>query len=409
MDNLSIFGWMVLVVSWVIALGWTWRVGVAIRGFRKMPNLLKRPVDRGGTRASGSPVLSVVVPARNEEKAIEATLRSLLGVIGVVLEIVAVDDRSTDATGRIMDRLAAEIKGGQLATPHSFKVIHIDNLPAGWMGKTHAMATGARLTTAPWLLFTDGDVKFREDSLARALTYVDRVAADHLVLFPTLILRSLSERMMMGFLQVFAVWCSRPWRAGDPNSQRDFLGIGAFNMIRRSVYESVGGFEALRMEVLEDLRLGYEVKKHKFRQHVVFGNNLVRIHWGEGAMGIVNNLTKNAFAIFRFHLGLIVAAMVGVALLCVLPFLGFFFIQSGGIWILLPTAVIVLALAAMYGFYKQFTGSSVFYALTFPFAACLFLYALGQSLTTTLRGGGVTWRGTFYPLQELKKQCGPLW
>jgi glycosyltransferase involved in cell wall biosynthesis len=409
MDNLSILGWTILVVGWVIALGWTWRVGVSIWGFRKIPDLLKRPVIRGGAGTSGSPVLSVIVPARNEEKAIEATLRSLLGVIGVVLEIVAVDDRSTDNTGRTMDRLAAEIKSGKTETAHAFKVIHIDNLPAGWMGKTHAMATAARQTTAPWLLFTDGDVKFREDSLARVLGYVDQVAADHVVLFPTLILRSRGERMMMGFLQVFAIWCTRPWRASNPDARRDFLGIGAFNMIRRSVYESIGGFEALRMEVLEDVRLGYEVKKRKFSQHVVLGHNLVRIHWAEGAMGIVNNLTKNAFAIFRFHLWLIVAAMIGVGLLCVLPFLGVFFIQSGGSWILLPSVVTLLALAAMYEFYKQFTGTSTFYALTFPFAACLFLYALGQSLTMTLRGGGVTWRGTFYPLQELKKQCGPLW
>ena len=409
MDNLSIFGWMILVVSWVIALGWTWRVSVAIRGFARMPDLLKRPVNRSVTRAGDSPVMSVVVPARNEEKAIETTLRSLFRVIGVPLEIVAVDDRSTDGTGRIMDHLAEEIKNGKTATRHSYKVIHIDNLPAGWMGKTHAMATAARLTTAPWLLFTDGDVMFREDSLARALTYVDRVAADHLVLFPTLTLRSRGERMMVGFLQVFAVWCSRPWRASNPNSPRDFLGIGAFNMIRRSTYESIGGFEALRMEVLEDLRLGYEVKKRKLRQHVVMGHNLLRIHWAEGAMGVVNNLTKNAFAIFRFHLWLIVAAMVGVGMLCVLPLLGLFFIQSGGLWIVFPSLIMLLALAAMYEFYKRYTGTSFVYALTFPFAACLFLYALGQSLTMTLRGGGVTWRGTFYPLQELRKQCGPLW
>ena len=265
-----------------------------------MPDLVKRPVNRNAMGVGDDPVLSVVVPARNEEKAIEATLRSLFRVIGVPIEIVAVDDRSTDGTGRIMDRLAEEIKSGRTVTSHGYKVIHVDNLPAGWMGKTHAMATGARLTTAPWLLFTDGDVKFREDSLARALTYVERAAADHLVLFPTLILRSRGERMMMGFLQVFAVWCTRPWRAPEPECAEDFLGIGAFNMIRRSTYESIHGFEAQRMEVLEDLRLGYEVKKRKFSQHVVFGHNLVRIHWAEGAMGIVNNLTKNAFAIFRF-------------------------------------------------------------------------------------------------------------
>jgi len=108
-------------------------------------------------------------------------------------------------------------------------------------------------------------------------------------------------------------------------------------------------------------------------------------------------------------LWLIVAAMVGVALLCVMPLLGLFFVQSGGLWVVVPSVVILLMLAAMYEFYRRYTGTSIFYVLTFPAAACLFLYALGQSLMRTLRGGGVTWRGTFYPLQELKKQCGPLW
>ncbi len=221
MDNLSIFGWMILVVSWVIVLGWTWRVSVAIRGFADA-GPVEEARESKRNESGDSPVLSVVVPARNEEKAIETTLRSLFRVIGVPLEIVAVDDRSTDGTGRIMDHLAEEIKSGKTATKHSYKVIHIDNLPAGWMGKTHAMATAARLTTAPWLLFTDGDVTFREDSLARALTYVDRVAADHLVLFPTLTLRSRGERMMVGFLQVFAVWCSRPWESFEPEFAAGF-------------------------------------------------------------------------------------------------------------------------------------------------------------------------------------------
>ena len=101
--------------------------------------------------------------------------------------------------------------------------------------------------------------------------------------------------------------------------------------------------------------------------------------------------------------------MMGVALLCVLPLLGLFFIQSGGLWAVLPSVVILMALAAMYEFYRRYTGTSLLYAFTFPYAACLFLYALGRSLTMTLRRGGVTWRGTFYPLQELKKQSGPLW
>ena len=378
MDNLSIFGWMILIVSWVIALGWTWRVAVAIPGLATMPDLLKKAVNRSAPRAGDNPVLSVVVPARNEEKAIEATLRSLFRVIGVPIEIVAVDDRSTDGTGRIMDRLAEEIKDGRTVTAHRYKVIHIDSLPAGWMGKTHAMATGARADDCAMAVVhrwrrevSRGFAGARADLCGSCgggppcafsdfdfaqsrRTHDDWISAG---------IRGVVLAAMESSRPECAARFSRHWRVQyDP----------------QETYESIRGFEALRMEVLEDLRLGYEVKKRKFRQHVVFGHNLLRIHWAEGAMGIVNNLTKNAFAIFRFHLRLIVAAMVGVALLCVMPLLGLFFIQSGGLWVVVPSVVILLALAAMYEFYKRYTGTSAFMRSHFPLPHAYFFMRWGS-------------------------------
>jgi cellulose synthase/poly-beta-1,6-N-acetylglucosamine synthase-like glycosyltransferase len=133
-------------------------------------------------------------------------------------------------------------------------------LPPGWLGKTHAMALGARHATGEWLLFTDGDVLFHRDALRRALEYATHSGADHMVLLPTILLRSFGERMMVAFLQVLSVWPLRLWRVPDPRAQRDAIGVGAFNMIRREVYDAVGGWEALRMEVIEDLALGRRVK-----------------------------------------------------------------------------------------------------------------------------------------------------
>jgi glycosyltransferase involved in cell wall biosynthesis len=401
------FAWLALIVNWMVALAWIWRVTEAIRGLSSIPDLFAED-ESGETRTGEVPRLCVVVPARNEEKAIEATLLSLLEIEGLELEIVAVDDRSTDATGKIMDRLSAQWSDAARTTQR-LRVIHITDLPAGWMGKTHAMAVAARTTTAPWLLFTDGDVQFRHDSLARAMRFAERERADHLVLFPTLILRSWGERMMIGFLQAIAVWTSRPWRVGDPSSRRDFLGIGAFNMIRREVYDAMGGFEALRMEVLEDLRLGYEVKRNGFSQRVVFGHELIRIHWGEGAFGIVNNLTKNAFAVFRFRVALLMAALCGLIVVCIVPFFELFWDLLRGGAIAAASVPVMLCLVVLYRFYRRFTGSSVLYAFTFPLAALLFLFAILKSLSLTLFRGGVMWRGTLYPLRELRKQCGPLW
>src|SRR5882757_2545704 len=202
-----------------------------------------------------------------------------------------------------------------------YVVEHIRELPAGWLGKPHAMARGAAMATGEWLLFTDGDVVFAEDTLARALTYIESEGADYLLVVPTAVTRSAGEAMMLPFLYVLSIWGPRLWRMRDPQS-RDEIGVGAFNLMRRSTYEAVGGWERLRMEVLEDVRMGYLIKQAGFAMRVATGRNLVRIRWAHGAWGVVTNLSKNVFAAFRFRLGLMVAGTVATAVMCLLPFAG---------------------------------------------------------------------------------------
>ena len=244
-----------VVFSWLIALVWTERVLSVARNLPGVPNLLDQPNAPAPCPLHPAPCITVIVPARNEAAAIEATLRSLLAQT-IPLEILAVDDRSTDGTGVLMDRIAAE-------TPPAGKylsVIHIDALPAGWLGKPHAMALAARQAATPWLLFTDGDIVFREDTLERALRYAQD-AADHLVLLPTLILNTAGESMMAAIFQSLTLLAWRPWKIADPRARRESIGMGAFNLVRSDVYRAVGGFEAAPLEVLEDLRLGYAIKR----------------------------------------------------------------------------------------------------------------------------------------------------
>ena len=158
------------------------------------------------------PLMSVIVPARNEAAGIAATLHSLLAAEGVDLQIVAVNDRSSDQTGTIMEGLVGE--GG--VPGKTLQILHVTELPPGWLGKTHAMGLAAQHATAEWLLFTDGDVLFHPDALRRALVYAISSDADHLVLLPTILLRSWGERMLVAFLQVLSIWALRPWRVPDP-------------------------------------------------------------------------------------------------------------------------------------------------------------------------------------------------
>lgn len=387
-----------IVLNWLVALLWTWRSTVARRNFPKLANLLNeiyaKPIEPG-RQAS----ITVIVPARNEEKAIEQTLRSLLAQESVSIEILAVDDRSTDKTGEIVDRIAAEAREeGKIIT-----AIHIEELPSGWMGKTHAMALAARQATAPWLLFTDGDILFRKDCLRRAIAYAEN-EADHLVLFPTLVLKSAGERMILSAVQVLSCLATRPWKTPDPRSRESF-GIGAFNLIRTDVYRSIGGFEANPMEVLEDIKLGYQVKRHGFRQHVVLGRDLIRVHWAAGTLGVVRNLTKNVFAVFRFRPWILLAACITIAVFCLTPFCGLF-----GPWIMIAASIAALGSALeIYRYCERYiNGVSMGYLLLLPVAACIIVYTLLRSMVVTLARRGVEWRGTFYPLAELRKNAGPL-
>jgi cellulose synthase/poly-beta-1,6-N-acetylglucosamine synthase-like glycosyltransferase len=306
-----------------------------------------------------------------------------------------------------MDALEQEVRAAHVR----YVVEHVRELPAGWLGKPHAMVRGADRATGEWLLFTDADVVFAEDTLAHALAWLEREGGDHLLVVPTVMARSAGEAMMLPFLHVLSIWGPRLWRVADPRS-RDAVGVGAFNLMRRSTYEAVGGWERLRMEVIEDLRMGYLIKQAGFVSRVVTGHNLVRIRWAHGAWGVVTNLTKNVFAAFRFRIGLSIAGAVAIAVMGLLPFAG---IVLGAGWDrawLWPSLVSLVALGALYWRYRRFADPNgpltMLWLLTFPAAALLFVYAMARSTVLTLVRGGVVWRGTFYPLGELRKHAGPL-
>jgi glycosyltransferase involved in cell wall biosynthesis len=390
-----------LVVGWGVALLWATRSVGWLRGMSRLPDLVQEEtVPVCGT-------VSVIVPARNEGQSVGSGLRSLLASKGVGLEVIAVDDRSTDETGLVMDALEREVPDAGVR----YLVDHIDELPAGWLGKPHAMARGADLATGEWLLFTDADVVFAEETLARALAWLEREGGDHLLVVPTLVAGSAGESMMLPFLHILSIWGPRLWRVSDPHA-RDAVGVGAFNLMRRTTYDAVGGWQRLRMEVIEDLRMGYLIKRAGFRSRVVTGRNMVRIRWAHGAWGVVNNLTKNVFAAFRFRIGLMVAGTVATAVLCLPPFAG---IVMGSVWDgawLWPSAVSLVALAALYWRYRRFVdpngAATMLWLLTFPAAALVFVYAMVRSMVLTLVRGGVVWRGTFYPLRDLRAHVGPL-
>ncbi len=389
-------------LSWLLALGWLWRAITALRGIPRLPDLTRiDPSALPPLSGNAEPHLTVVVPACNEENSIQATLRSLLASTGLRLEIIAADDRSTDRTGAWMDQVAEALASGG---PHRLKVLHLRELPAGWLGKPHAMALAAKQATAPWLLFTDGDVMFHPRALELGLRHALALNADHLVLTPTLILKTTGEAAMLAALNALAQWTIRLWKVGDPRA-RDFIGVGGFNLVRREVYTRLGGFEALRMEVVDDLRFGWLVKRAGFRQRVALGAGLVRIRWLQGVLGVVHLAEKNAFAVYRYRVGLTLLACLGLAVQVVWPLAA---LAAGG-WASVAGLVTYASIGLAYAANRRVTQVSPWLAVFFAPATAIVLFATVRSMILALKRNGVEWRGTRYPLEELRRHAGRGW
>jgi len=384
---MNLFHW---ITGGLLALIWLSRVIEAGLGVRTLADISQPAWDRKPLTAAGSPRVAVIVPARNEEDSIAQALRRLLALDYDSFQVVAINDRSTDRTGEIMNEVATASHG-------RLKVVHIRELPPGWMGKAHAMWTAARQTDADWLLITDADVMFRSDCLRRAMAYAEAESADHLVVLPHVLMERPGEKMMLSFFQVLFAFGHRPWKVANPKT-KDHMGVGAFNLVRRSTYEAIGTYERLRFEVVDDMKLGKVIKNAGFRQRVVFGDNLIEIRWARGARGVVNNLTKNFFAVMSFQIWRALLGCAGMAILNLMPFVGLVFAPGGA---RVPYALATGSVFLLYtGLWRQ-VEIHPWYFLLHPISTLLFIYTMLRSMFFTLWQGGVEWRGTFYPLDEL--------
>ncbi|MDQ3555714.1 MAG: glycosyltransferase [Gemmatimonadota bacterium] len=341
-----------------------------------------------------APSLSVVIAARDEARNIEAALRSVLAQAYPRLEVVVVDDRSTDGTGEILDRVARE--DGRL------RVIHVRELPPGWLGKNHALQRGAEAAGGELILFTDADVVLDPTALARAVRYLRERGLDHLTAAPDVRMPGwLLQSFAVAFSVFFALF-ARPWRARDPDS-RAHVGIGAFNLLRADAYRAMEMHAPIRMRVDDDMKLGKLVKTHRLRQDFVVGHGMLSVEWYASLAELVRGLTKNAFAAVDFRVSVVVVATVGQIACFLWPFLAVWILDGPARWL---NAAAVVFLLALYAGTARLQGGRPVLAVTFPVAVLLFLFILWRSTLLTLLRGGVEWRGTHYPLAELRAGGG---
>lgn len=337
------------------------------------------------------PLVTVIVPARNEAPSIEQGLRALCNQTYENLEVIVVNDRSTDRTAEVIAKVRQDHP--------MLRVITIAALPEGWLGKTNAMHVGAREAQGEFLIFTDADVCFEKTTISRAVHVINEQRLDHLALVfqnstKGRLLNALITDIGIGLLMLF-----KPWRVAVQKS-RYFIGVGAFNMVRAATYHALGGHEKISMQAVDDVFLGKMIKQHGFRQNCLLAYEYVSVPWYESVDELISGLMKNVYAVFHYRLSWALGTVALVVLFYIAP-LFLIFLTTGVTRYLFILAILIRIGVSGAGMHKAgLPAGAIICLLMTPF---IIIYIMLRALWTTTRQGGITWRGNFYPLETLKQ------
>jgi GT2 family glycosyltransferase len=379
-----------------IAFSWLLAAIDLARGALVIPSLnqtqLRAPVfAHSGGNPQAAPRVSILFSALDEAEKLPAALTTFLAQDYPDYEVIAVDDRSEDETGKILEATAR-------GNPR-LQVVHITSLPAGWLGKPHGLQKAFEHSTGEWLVLTDADVRFAPNVLRTTIALAEEKHWDHLTLLCHAEMFTLGEKIAMTFFAMSFMLGLRPWRASDPKS-RAYIGVGAFQLLRRSAYEKMGTHRRLAMEVVDDVKVGKLVKEAGLRSGVARAGRAVTVHWHAGLGNIIRGTTKNFYATTGFRLWVAVGQVAGNLLMFVLPWVALPLVHG---WArIFAVMAIVLPVTAQAGAAREFD-ESPFYAVTQPLGALIVCWMIVRSTFVTLRQGGIRWRGTFYAIEELKR------
>lgn len=379
-------------IAWVLLFclgGWITHALLMMRTTR----ILRSLESMTHPEPSQWPCLSVIVPALNEQDTIEAAMQSLLAEDYPNLQILLINDRSTDQTGAIIDRMAAQ---DSRITP-----IHIHTLPEGWLGKVHALHQGMLQARGEWVLLTDADVHFRPGTLRKAVAFAIAEQRDFVTALPDIQTRSFwlqATAMALGELMGIA---AKIWEIGQPHSQ-SFAGVGPFNLIRRSFFEHTPGFSWIKMEVSEDLGIGLMMQQAGARMAIFNGRNQLLWTWYPTLRDMFKGLEKNIFPLigqYRYSTALTFSVLLWLTVLA--PFAAFFPHGISWLWIV---GAVALSLHFVYAYvYSRWLNFPVWAGIFLPVGKLILSVILLNSAWMCWRRNGVVWRGTLYPLAQLRE------
>ena len=355
----------VVLAFWVVALATT------LLNLLVIPKLQPRSPRR-------FPRVSVIVPARDEERSIERTVRALLAQTYPDLELIVVNDRSADATGAILARFAG------------ITVLDNEEPPPGWLGKPWALHQGSLRATGELLLFVDADVIYQPGLVAEAVAYFETRDIALLSVFPALELRGFWEHVVMPHLAMFAFSFLPLWLGNRTRIVRLAIGGGTGNLVRRDLYLAAGGHEALRDAVIDDVGLARLMRREGHRTEVIRAEQSVSVRMYHGLREIVDGFTKNAFAAFGYSY---LVTLPGFVLAAIVHLLPYGMAVMGNRVALLTVGVIALTRVILYRAIGYRLDNALF---AHPLMIAVWLAILLRSIWRTGIRRRVHWRGRTY-------------
>jgi chlorobactene glucosyltransferase len=361
---------------------------------------------------SNAPLISICVPARNEERNIRACVENLLRQDYPKFEVIVLDDRSTDATPEILRELVLESdsllsrRGQMQEQAPALQIVSGSDLPAGWAGKPHALFQASAAARGDWLCFVDADTFLSPTTLSSCYTKAVETQADMFTIMTFQVMGSFWEKVVMPLVMTALSVGFSPRKVNDPN-RKDAIANGQFILIKRSVYDAIGGHESVKDQIVEDKAISELVKWKGYRLIVANGYSLARTRMYTSLPEMWEGWTKNIYLGLRDQTGLLLLGVFGafVALIAALflpiwPLLGISWFINGGDWM----ALIVIVESLIFWAYlilvrarvAQAMEISAWYAFTTPLGAAVFAAMMITSAVRVISGKGVMWKGRMY-------------
>ena len=382
MDNTIVF------YGGIFCLAWWYMYGRIIRTISTLKELGNIEIAEPAVW----PSLNIVIAACNEEEGIEEAINSLLLQDYPKLKIILVNDRSNDNTGEIVDKLAVDER---------IRSIHIKELPENWLGKDHAQSVALNEVDGEWVLITEADINFKPRALKKAVAYVLHKEADHLALLPTVVTSTYWLEVIIRTFGLMFLYTTRVHELEKADTQA-FIGVGAFNLVKKSILDKSKGIKWLRMEVADDVGMGLLIKRAGGKSVFAMAQKLLSVSWYPSIPAMFVGLEKNLFgAGAHYQIVRLLVMVVVLWLFVIAPFV--VLMTATPLWLDILAALTLLWIPVMMLTLKTSSSTRWSAGLFIPVGQIMIsLMMLWSGIMCVLRGG-IIWRGTLYTNKQLKK------